>query len=713
MKNYMNKKMTKNHWAFTYVELIIAVLIFLFVSLGFRFIMMFLSKSVESEGNILMAKGLLQNSLEEIRGTAQIYFDDIENCQFPGKNNIPADSCGFKALPQSLNHFSRELSVVKEKKSDDLKKVTVTVFWSGLGRLKKIRGSILLVRPKVRSPGNVKGVIRDKQTGDLISDALVVLSPWGDGFEDKLFQITSRKKLGESGYNFDFREGQKGALIVPVGKWRLLVMHASYKDYQHPEPLFILSSQEAELKIGLEKKETKAHLEVRLIDMATKEPCDLPKVKGGGVEIHIYENEQLVAKEVDKASLIYDVSFDQMKKRCFTIKTKAAYRSGFVGKNPCLRDQRVFDPDGISTEFMDANGKWDCHSNNNDSEHIDQFCVTPGEFLRRNLSLVATPLRIVTGRVVDTEAKPIANADVYAFFYDRQWIKSAVTDDKGLFRLAIADNRVLWSISEKWKKKSYLWAEADVEVTGGCRSNMKKRSYSAPMPMLKDFNLHEDMRVGDLIVKPEDIRFGGLKGMVTDARFGYPIDQVEVECSDEIAHSQKGQFQFSCSEGGFALAEGKHHLMINHNRKLEYYPYLTQGNQWYSPADKVLIKSGVFVDKNVRLWPISYGQIKGIVQDARGRALDGAIVKLIDGYGQEQKYLTGKDGVFAFHKIIETWPSSYLKKNDKYFNYDPVHHFIIVEDSRGRYSSFKKEIDYLDDKKELYLSVFLKGAGSM
>ncbi len=556
----MKRLHMKNHRAFTYIELIVAVSIFLFVSLGFRFIVTFLSTSVESESNIIRAKSLLQNSLEEIRGVAQIHFDDIIDCQFPQEDSL-SDVCEFQPLGSSYKGFMRSLTVSKTKNSDDLKKITVNVKWSALGRKKQLQRSILLARPKHISPGLVTGSIKDKQTGNLIDNALVLIRSWRDDGSDELIQTVSLKKLNDSGNNFEFSDRKTGAPLVPVGKWCLEVKHAEYKDFSCEEPLFLLSSDEKNISISLEKKETKGYLEVRFIDSETKKQIEMPSVKDGGLEIQVYEGNRLVAKEIDQSRLVYYVNFEREKKRCFTVKTKGAYRSGYAGKNPCLGDPHTFDPDGISSELINQKGQWDCSLKNNEISE-NKICVTPSAFVQRDFPLSAIPERVMTGRVIDTDLKAIANAKVHAFVYDREWIKSTITDRKGFFRLAIADNRLLWAISGKWRKNSYLWAEANLEVLGGCYQKINERRYSDHVSMPKTLEAEDDLYIGDLMVQSDETHFGGLRGDVIDARFGFAIDQIKVAIEENISITENGKFAFECKEQGFVLPEGNYHYSI-------------------------------------------------------------------------------------------------------------------------------------------------------
>lgn len=705
----------RNNKGLTLVEMMVGVLVIALISVAGWISVSVMSRSQDMSRNIVTAANLLQQSQEEVRRVAQAdtVFDMLDRCDFPPDH---ADlDCGLRDLSGDtiFTGFDRSLQVTLVNGSPELKRAVVTVTWNDLnGSARQRRSVAYLSRPPDPLAGNLKGFVCSEDAD---------MDPFG-GIRIELesttttasYSTTSVGFTDDDGANFSFAEfdgfanfGQ-GRFILPAGTYVLTVDDNRFQPYTHPVPITISPNEEkSDLSFCLTPKPDEARIFGRVIDQSTGQ---LISTFSRG-QINLYQNGGRVTRTSNQRTYSFTINFDDTAPQYFTVNTTDAFRLGYayaVGSAGAPSCSFQFQREGYSTAVVQDDTSLTCFNPYNGSSAADRIEVRPGDNIQLDLPVTPVPEVVITGRVIDSNGQPVANATVRARWprSDYQdWrkgtqLQTAATDNSGNFTFRVPAVQAMFPASDPNRNYLEVWARGRVAVMTCCDlvQNVDRdsnRAYPGPL-----FPGDPPRDIGTLVISAQDQDCGNVGGTVIDDATGNALPGVSVDVAITDITDATGDYEIACdpAQTGYRLQTNSYRFTA---QRSGYYTNQSQGNDQYnrrgSGGYDVRINTDTVTDYDARMWPRGFANVTVTVFDqTTGQSMDGVAVVLDPYSGSNVTQVTTGGGVATFSNVPETWPPVGLPSDGYYqtgtrnhgleINHDPANyqpHAEVIQDLRS------------------------------
>lgn len=641
-------------------------------------------RSAEISMNRSMALNLLQKSQEEVRRAAQPFFDQLESCQFPSESLEEGSGlCGFSKIAEEFKGFSRTL-LVEPAGSQEIKKSSVTVAWNEFSQTKTMSSVVFISRPPDPLPGNVKGLVYPQgKPAVLIDGAQITITRSG---RTESSATTSQGVLSPKNCNFDFSEPGTGRFILNTGSWLLRATKAGYYDYIHPEPIIVDSNQETPpVLVAMEAKPEDATIHIKIED-STK---GLLVTSFDRAFTSIFDDGKtgdLPAPVSNQKEFSFNVPFSDSEERCLTINTNDAFKAGYAGFPSCSFQ---YQKEGWSSAVSASSGALTCSNPWNGNALTDRICVSPGDNQNLKIPLSPVPEVLISGRVVDSNGNPIANATVYAawprsdadYWRKSGAVQTARTDSSGRFtNFSVPAVQGLFPDTNPYNNYLRVWASGSVPIQMCCNllGNQTRDSQTIEVGPL--FPGDPPRNTANLVIVVADRVCGNVSGHVLDDLTKGSISVANITVTQTEPTDFAGIYRFECppQQEGFRLPQGQQQFRAQKNG---YYENSSVGNTWYSrrssSGNDVNVRANRSITYDAKMWPKGYGTIQGTVRDKNtGNPVSQANVVLTLYDSSRYSFKTGTDGRFQFQQVIETWPPPALPADDPYYQHNLLTHRI-------------------------------------
>ncbi|MCA9394384.1 MAG: carboxypeptidase regulatory-like domain-containing protein [Candidatus Omnitrophica bacterium] len=705
----------RNKQGLTLVEMMVGVVVISLISVAGWVSVSVMTRSQAMARDIVTATNLLQQSQEEVRRVAQAdtVFDMLERCDFPPDN---ADlDCGLRDLSGDtiFGGFDRSLQVTLVNGSPELKRTVVSVTWQDLNGMAQQRRSVAyLSRPPDPLAGNLKGFVCSEDASmDPLGGIRVELD---STTSTASYSTTSVGFTDDDGANFSFAEfdgfdnfGQ-GRFILPAGSYILTVNDNRYQPYTHPVPITISPNEEkADLSFCLTPKPDEAHIFGNVIDQSTGQ---LISTFSRG-QINLYQNGSRVTRTSNRRDYNFTIAFDDTDPQYFTVNTTDAFRLGYayaVGAAGAPSCTYQYQREGFSTAVVQDDMSLICSNPYFGSSAADRIEVRPGDNIQLDLPVTPVPEVLITGRVIDSNGQPVANATVRARWprSDYQdWrkgtqLQTASTDGNGNFTFSVPAVQAMFPASDPNRNFLEVWANGQVAVMTCCDllqnvSRDSNRLY--PGPLLPGDPPRD---IGTLVIPVQDQNCGNVGGTLIDDATGNALQGVSVNISVTDTTDATGDYQIACdpAQTGFRLQTNNYRFSA---QRSGYYTNESVGNDQYvrrgSSGYDVPINTDSVTDYDARMWPRGFANVTVTVFDqTTGQPMDGVAVVLDPYSGSNLTQVTTGGGVATFSNIPETWPPLGLPADGYYqtgtrnhgldINHDPANyqpHSEVIQDLRS------------------------------
>lgn len=659
--------------AFTLVEVLVSLLIIVVISTASYLSFVVLSTSVESTRNKSMAVNCVQKSIEEIRRASRNEFDHLENYS-------------FEDISSEFPRFTRTLSVTGEGRSSELKRAEVTVSWNERGIPKEYTYTLLISRPPLSLPGNIKGKVTNVKDGSDVVGAEVKVTY---DTEPTLNFTTHTNSQG----NYTFADPDTNNFRLKTGKWKLTAKRSGYYDYTHPELIEIASNNEEDVDFSLEPKPDPAIIKGRVVDKNTYSPLYQ--------YVTLYENGKGQAHDHMwwhwPREFKFTIQFDEPEQKCFTLITGYyghSYYYPYIYNNHCgdFCDPHDWGKNlnyrGWSSSVVKDDGSVACNNPWFGSSAADRICVNPGDELNvGDIRLKSIPYATLKGSVYNEKGDPIENARIYVRWHDwNTWspYPAGYTNKSGYYQLSAPAEQELFPDENNYYL--IIGAGAYLEKVGCCNEKTGVTAWSwdgweRTGPSYQGSELNHNFT----LKSPSDDKCGDARGYVKDGKTGNSLKDVWVGISGWKQTDSYGYYVFECSKDKknyCSIPVGSYWVYTGWKRG--YYDFQSYGNNQYANRGTISIQENTTAAyETIRLWPRGYGTITGRVVIAGTDPpvpIKDATVKL-DQYGDggiEETITTKSTGKFTFTKVIESWPPPDVV-GDSYYNQTKRGHSLHAE----------------------------------
>ena len=721
-----------NNQGVTLVEMIVGAIVVGLVSLAGWTAISITSRSHEMSRNVVTAANLLQLSQEEVRriARADTVFDTLENCDFPPEHvSNGKQRCGLNDLSTApeFTGFDRDLVVTTDSGSSELKRALVTVSWTELGQLKQRRSLILLSRPPQPLAGNLKGFLCSEADD---------MAPFG-GVRVELnststsasFSTTSVGLVDTDGANYNFADfdgfdnfGQ-GRYVLPAGSYVLSVDDDRFEPYTHPTPITISSNSERRVDFCLTPKPESATIFGEVIDNATGQ---LISTFSRG-RINLYQNGSRLQRVDNRRTYSFNIDFDDSDPKYFTLNTHDSFRLGYaypVGSGGSPSCVYAYNREGYSTAVVQEDLSLICGNPYNGNGVSDRIEVFPGDNIQVNLPVTPVPEVIITGRVVDSDGQPVANATIRARWPrsdgSRDWYKgsalqTATTDGSGQFSFSVPAVQAMFANSNPVNNYLQVWARGSVSIKVCCdvQRNVNRNSNTLyPGPLFPGDGPRD---IGTLVISSQDEQCGDVGGTVIDDATGNTLDGVEVRISQTEFTDGAGDYIIACEQGqtGYRLQARRYNFR---GIRAGYYTNESRGNDQYQRRANngydANIIADTLIDYDARMWPQGFATVVvNVFDQTTGLPMDGVEV-MLDPYFGSNVTQTTMGGVATFSGVVETWPPPGLPA-DGYYRTNVQNHGLEIDHDPANYQPHSETIQNLEAGETRNITVFLRRNGGV
>jgi len=670
---------TSSQKAFSLVELITGIMILSIIGLAGWFANSILFHESETTRNSEIAVNLLQKSQEELRRVAQIHFDRLEQCSF-----LEGNLCGFQTLSAEFDGFDRALSVEQEG-SSELKRVLITVRWNELGQEKAISSLLILSKPADPLPGNIIGLVTDKETKDIVGNANITISRDGSAELHSVFSQNAVTQKAGNNINYDFKETGTDRFFLVPGSWSLSANHSSYRSYSHPGLVTVNSNSETVVNFEMESLPEDGRLRARLADVNTGVTVSFNSLS----YIELYERSSRLTRKNNTSTLDFDVHFTTDNQRCFTLRTTNAYLSSLSGNFSC--EGLSLSPQGWSSAVVQDDSSLICSNPWNGNEGSDRICIGPGEDRTVVIPLAPVPTAQAHGFVLDQEGKPIPDAEIYVYWHENNVFgprPAGLTDESGFYRVAVpAEQALFQNIASNYPR---IEARARASVVRCCDTPTFE-TRSASMRVQGPVFPGDDRPVNNIIVNLASTTSscGDADGKIINDKTESLISGAVISVTGINRTTSGGFYLYNCPETGYRLPVGNHNFTVNQG---SFYPFFNGGNVWYTATARIGVLANVLrTQSDVQLWPIGRGTIRvNVIDAATGANLPNAIVTLrthnTSGTAVTLSMNSDSGGTATFVNVLESWPVENFTSGNPRYNQTvrthslEVHHSEVYDD---------------------------------
>ncbi len=717
-----------------------------------------LSRADEITENRIAAVNLLQKSQEAIRAVAQTNYDNLGPngavCDF-----TPNDTCGFdNDLTADYPIFTRTLTVQDATGTTELKNVFVSVSWTefnpqtGAAVNKSLDSVTYISRPPDPLPGNIAGRVLgpDGPISGVTITATRINPSTGEKLESELRTsetpgVTSGG--GNNNVNYDFSSPERnraGFRLQPAVNW--LVQATDENFTQNPSEGItaqVSSGEERLVPINMIPNPENGTITVNIDNIGV--PATFKDFLSSS-SVALYQNgTQIERQGSGGSSFTFEVEFEDEKKRCFTVATHDAYKSGLAGSFPncAAQSQTTNNPDGWSSAVF-VNGSANCANTWEGNSDIDTVCVNPGKNEIVGVRLVDVPTAKLEGDFKDSKGRVLDSSDynfarVYirpyaskeklrwtgssAFTYKKSgYYYSKKIKGKGVYSIDIPAKHSLFPPDSKDK----FSAEGMINVpqTECCNKDGSQPIWTGWKTITTSIK-SEGKYQKDFIFKnltAKNIECGNIKGKVYDGKNKTPLSNATVVFQKGITSKGDGGYKYLCKDPKLLPIEFKKYSYTaskkdnkkkDNKKKDIYYPFKSGGNNIYTAHKPVKLKVDSITIKtapDIYLWPIKTGEVKVTVKDTNGNDLSGASVKLTG--PKNTSGSTGSNGIKTLKNVQESWPApgavGKSQYNQKKSNY-------TVNVSLDNYKSYKKTgiVVKAGNRTEVEATLIYNGSGGM
>jgi type II secretory pathway pseudopilin PulG len=699
---------------FTLLEVLFSAVVVVLISTATWLGTTALMRSAEIARNRSIALNLLQKSQEELKRVSQTFYDQLENCQFPqGDPPGTGNSCGLSQLNENFSGFSRSL-VVANPEGEELKQATITVTWNEFAKPKLLDSVVYISRPPDPLPGNITGVVHPLGNQEQLIDGAQITIIRDGSSESSA--TTSLNALNSKNGNFDFAEAGSGRFLLHSGSWQLRATKTGYYDYTHPGPIIVESNQEVYVEFAMEPKPDNATIHVTIVDSTKGRQ---PVVTFSRAFASLFDDTGLQTRVNNQRNFSFTVSFSNSDERCLTINTNDAFKAGYAGSPSCAY---LFHKEGWSSAVTDMSQSLNCTNPWNGNASTDRICVDPGDDQSLEIPLVPVPEVLISGRVIDSLGRPVANATVYAGWprsdsdYWRKGgvIQTATTDSNGRFtNFSVPAVQGLFPNTNPYNNYLRVWASGAVPILSCCDIVQNETRTSQTIEVGPLFPGDPTRNVADLQIPTSDRVCGNVSGDVINDLNKSGVSGANITIVQTEPTNSVGYYQFQCAptQTGFRLPVGSQQFRARRNG---YYENLSSGNSWYAGRSSVQVLANQAIEYDAKMWPQGYGTVRGTVRDrGTGKPIPNADIVLTLYDGSRYNAQTTSLGTFQFNQIIETWPPPALPVSDPYYRHQSLSHGLNVTHNSGIYLPHSQSISQLTSGQTLDLDIQLSTQGNM
>lgn len=696
----MQKKHVK---AFTLVEVLVSsiVMISLSVTFGKAFSTTFKANQLSTDRS--QALLLLQKSQEEVLRASHVYFDSLNLCHFPQESTFSKD-CGFQDI-RNLDEFSdfqRSLNVTLENGSTELRRAYVQVNWTDFnGQNHTVDSVFLITRPPDPLPGNIIGLVNSDLNGNPpLKGVIVNLARLSSNGTPVPIGSTTSGNVS-NGINFNF--SQSGVFTLPPDSYRLTATATGYKNYTHPDTIFLGSGDEKTVNFTMEAYPSPAKIIVSLKNV--KNANSRVNLSNWRSDINLYDNGNLIQRTNNcDRSCTFTVNFTKIETKSFTVNTWDSIAGAWVGNYSCQASPVKYNPNGWSSAQISEEGAIDCTKPMQGNAASDRILVNSGETVHVQADFVLIPTTTVSGTVTDHEGKPIPNATIEYSIPTRvnnqgntYWWSgkgNATADKNGNFTIRLPAQESYYA-----QPGAYISLRAKTRITRTtcCSSPENIDKYSAWKqvgPLLEGTPVNSVKLA--IYTVPPNVDCGNLRGVIQDAELGLGLNGATVNVSSMNRNSNSlGDYIYQCNtpELGYRIVPNSYGVTVS---KGGYYTFQSWGNSQYKNQGNASVQAKKTTVYNVRLLRAGWGKVNVTVIDKDTEVpLNNASVEFRY-YGSANnpiKQNTNNSGMTSTW-FLETWPPADLPKNDPHFNYNKRSHSIYVK--RNGYYDASATINKLD-----------------
>lgn len=711
--------------AFTLIEVLVGSIVIAAISLSAWTAMTVLTKTSEMSRNRSIAVNLLQQSQEEIRRIAQVdaTFDTLATCQFPGPATPPV-TCGLADTTVTFPEHTRTMNVTLEGGSPELKRVLTTVQWTENGRAQQVQSVMLLSRPPEPLPGNILGLVSSTtQPGVPLSGIPINIA---FTTSTATYSTTSAGTVDGAGANFDFAEVGTGKYLLPTGDYSLTVTASGYFPYTHPTNVTVGSNSPTFVSFELQPLPEDATITGRVVYGGTSTTVASFNI----ARVHLHDDGSRQGEVVNQSSYSFTIPFTDSLPKTFSVNTWQAYRAGYVfqvnsgGAPSC---NFTYNREGYSTAVVQADTSLICSNPYFGNAASDRLTVMPGDNLVVDLSVIPVPEITITGRVVDSDLNPIANATVrarwprstgstgYDWRRDGGSIVTATSQADGTFSFNVPVVQEMFPNSNPSQNYLRVWARGQVSIVRCC-DNPQTVTRNSALRLIGPLDSSQDgTDFGDFIISKEDEDCGDVGGNIIDDLTTNSLDNVDVNISATDVTDAVGRYDIVCppAETGFRLRRGSYRFR---GTRSGYYQNDSNGNNQYarrtSNGRDVYIQTDTKIEYDARMWPRGFGNIEVTVLDqTTGLPMDGVDVRFSP-YSGSSTTLTTVAGDVTFTALPETWPPPGLP-NDGYYRTNSRTHTISINHDPANYLPATQVIPNLNDGDTLSITIMLQRVGGV